>query len=757
MRPTDRMGIAVTVSVLLSTFTLVPLSADRSYLGVSWVLVFLLGGITLVLRRLRWGTGAVLGIQIGIWVLFVLAASAGLPGAGGNWWSDFIGHFTGAAEHMRTQPAPMEPHDGVKLLFITSIGMIMIMTDLLAAGIQRHVWAIAPPATLFLIPAIGLPDDTGMISFLCIAVGYLGILIAEGINSTSRWTRSLSHDSAEGMGTAQPVVWRSATMIGLPALAITLVLGLITPTLSLDGFGFGRGSGQGGPLELTDPTLDLRRNLNQPEDREVITYRSDRSGGSYLRMASLSVFGGGGWTQSQTQLVPGKELGTIPGLASEPSEIRTTEFSIEDFSSQYLPLPYAPRSFDAPGDDWGYVASSLITMGTGEDHTESTRFLDYTVRSVDVDPPGDELSVAEVGNPPDAAETTTVPDDLPESLVDLTEDVIEGEESPALQAAAIQQHLRSPLFTYSTETQPGSGYEALENFLLNDRTGYCEQFAGAMAMMARVAGIPSRVAVGFLPGEETEDGSWSVSIRDMHAWPELYFSDLGWVRFEPTPGAVTGTPPEWTLERSGQGEEEPSQVPTTEQSADPSADESTGEDSASPSASPVGDDDAFPVARVLAGGGIGLLVLLLLAAPGAVRLHRRSTRLESGGEPQEQVEAAWAEVRDTMVDLGSTWPSGSPRAIGREVGDRLLPETASRMHELADLVERSRYARTFDGESTLADLPDNASEIRQGLIEPESWHRKLRAALLPKSLWLSVKARFRPGSTAPSAEVTDKG
>ena len=68
-----------------------------------------------------------------------------------------------------------------------------------------------------------------------------------------------------------------------------------------------------------------------------------------------------------------------------------------------------------------------------------------------------------------------------------------------------------------------------------------------MAMMAREVGIPSRVAVGFLPGERVEDNTWEVSIRDMHAWPELYFAGYGWVRFEPTPASVTGTAPSWTV------------------------------------------------------------------------------------------------------------------------------------------------------------------------------------------------------------------
>ena len=70
---------------------------------------------------------------------------------------------------------------------------------------------------------------------------------------------------------------------------------------------------------------------------------------------------------------------------------------------------------------------------------------------------------------------------------------------------------------------------------LDDRVGYCEQFAASMAIMARVIGIPSRVAVGFLEPDKATNGSWEFSAHDLHAWPELYFPGSGWVRFEPTP------------------------------------------------------------------------------------------------------------------------------------------------------------------------------------------------------------------------------
>ena len=146
---------------------------------------------------------------------------------------------------MRTQSSPMSPNDGTRLIFVTIIGLIMLMTDLLVSGISRPAWALAPPATLFLVPALGLGTDTGILSFLLIAVGYLGILVAEGLNTTARWTRGLARDSAEGFGEATPVVWRAAGYLAAPALVGAVVLGIALPTLALPGSGSGTG-GRGG-------------------------------------------------------------------------------------------------------------------------------------------------------------------------------------------------------------------------------------------------------------------------------------------------------------------------------------------------------------------------------------------------------------------------------------------------------------------------------------------------------------------------------
>ncbi|HZA05588.1 MAG TPA: DUF3488 and transglutaminase-like domain-containing protein [Propionibacteriaceae bacterium] len=729
MRASDRSSIAVMISVALAAITLRPLTSDGSYLVLGWLLIGLIGGTSIVLRRLRVSGGMVLASQVLVWL--VCSVGLGLFSGSSNapWYGQYADLWAGGIEHMQTQASPMEPNDGTRLIFVTVIGLILIMTDLLVSGISRPAWAIAPPATLFLVPALGLGTDTGVINFLLVALGYLGILVAEGLNTTARWTRGLARDSAEGFGEATPVVWRAAAYLAGPALVVAIVLGVAMPTLSLPGIGIGSGVG-GGPLQLTDPTLDLRRNLNQESDRDVIEYQSQAPGGVYLRMTSLPLFNATGWNSVQIDLRSGNQLGLPPGLGQSVGT-RTTDIRVRNFGSQYLPLPYAPRSYDAPGE-WRYDPQSLVVINADSEPDE-LRGLEYSVQSSEIQPTAEDLAAAGIATPGDAEITTEVPEDLPKSLIDLTNDVVRDLDTPAAKAAAIQDFLRGDEFTYSTEPQPGHGYRALENFLLDDKTGYCEQFASAMAMMARVAGIPSRVSVGFLPGEQVGD-SWQVSIRDMHAWPELYFSGWGWVRFEPTPSVQTGDAPPWTLQPEESATDEPTAEPSASASAGPSA-------SADPRDTPAettvtGEEDTgLGWARTLLWSAVGLVLLLILAAPATIRVRRRTQRLSTDGAPEEQVESAWAEIRDTVVDHGGAWPHGSPRTIGQEMSNRLDGEEAASMGRVATLVERARYAQTFTDIEAASELPTVTQEIRRGIAAPLGPVRKLLAVVLPRSLF----------------------
>ena len=282
MRASDRLVLASTVAVLLISFTARPLTTDSSYLGLSWFVVLVLAATTVGLRRARLTAGFVFASQLALLAVLLFVVSSFAPSRGEPWYAHYVDLWQQGLYHMQTQAAPMDADAGVKIIFVSVIAAIFVLTDLLVSGLDRPAWGIAPPAAAFVVPALGLGIDTGIGPFACLSLGYLGILVADGLNRTGRWTRGLSRDSADGFGTATPMVWRAAGLIGVPALVLTAVLGVALPTLALPGLGIGNGGGGGGPLQLTDPTLDLRRNLNQGADTVVLRYTTDKPGGLYL-------------------------------------------------------------------------------------------------------------------------------------------------------------------------------------------------------------------------------------------------------------------------------------------------------------------------------------------------------------------------------------------------------------------------------------------------------------------------------------------
>ncbi|SDS10231.1 transglutaminase family protein [Microlunatus soli] len=748
MRATDRYAIAVAFSLILASFTLGPLTEDRSFLGSSWLLTLLICGVGLLCRRTRVGSTGALLVQLVVLGTFLgLVARQLAPVDGLNVLQRTALLFHTAGEHMQSQAAPMPPDNGVIFVFIASLGVITLLTDLLVITLHKPALGLAPPLTAFLVPAIGLGTDTGLRPFLLIAAGYLAILLAEGLNGYAGWTRGLSRDSLGGSVQEQAgvVVWRAVGWVAVPAVVLTLIAGSVLPTLSVGAWGFGEGSaGSGGPLRLTDPTLDLKRNLTLPTNRVVLTYRTNKPDGQYLRMASLPAFSDAGWQNAQTSIEEGDRLPQPVGLTEPTGKDRRTSIQIRDFGSEYLPLPFVPKSFDADGR-WGYDPNSLVVISSerGQNRNRATEGLDYSVVSRDVDPDAETLDAIISGDPPDSNLTTAVPDNLPANISRLTERVTSEAGSPAAKAAAIQAYLRDPNnFTYSTDPRPGSGYQALENFLFRDKQGYCEQFAASMAIMARLVGIPSRVAVGFLPGSKKGD-VWTVTGRDAHAWPELYFSGYGWVRYEPTPSSQTGNAPSWTVPVDTGPEPDPSagaaqSDPTTQSRPTANPQQSSGPVQAP--ATPA--DTGFPWRRALGLGGGALLLVALLGTPAAIRIGRRRSRLAVGGtahggplpDPGDRIEAGWSEVRDTVRDLGRPWPAGSPRTIATEVGRHYDRGAKDALAALALLVERERYAAHFADAEAAATVPGLVRTIRLELLADRTLPAKIAMTVLPRSV-----------------------
>jgi transglutaminase-like putative cysteine protease len=221
----------------------------------------------------------------------------------------------------------------------------------------------------------------------------------------------------------------------------------------------------------------------------------------------------------------------------------------------------------------------------------------------------------------------------------------------------------------------------------------------------------------------------------MHAWPELYFANYGWVRFEPTPASVTGSAPPWSVQESGPSGGDASANPSSESTDSESS--PGAEPSIEPSVEPnvPGQTAGGSWTRTLIWTALAVVLLIILAAPATIRVRRRSSRLSANGPAEEQVEAAWAEIRDTIVDYGGSWPEGSPRVIGREVSERLDDAESEAMSRVAILVERTRYSQSFEDAGAVQELPTMTSEVRHGVGAPTTWRRKVMALLVPRSLF----------------------
>ncbi len=128
----------------------------------------------------------------------------------------------------------------------------------------------------------------------------------------------------------------------------------------------------------------------------------------------------------------------------------------------------------------------------------------------------------------------TLPESVPDRVLDLAKEVTEGAETPYDQARAIESFLRT--YPYDLDVpEPPSDVDVADYFLFDLQRGYCDYYATSMVVMARSLGLPARLAVGYAAGEYDEDRRrFTVVEADAHSWPEIYFSEYGWIPFEPT-------------------------------------------------------------------------------------------------------------------------------------------------------------------------------------------------------------------------------
>ena len=602
---------------------------------------------------------------------------------------------------------PLQPGAGSSLLVCLGIGLLAILADHLVVSQRRPAAVLIPQLILYAIPVhTAAGKDQTAPGVLALGVGLALVLLA---------THRLRFPSGPAGLAPRAGVLALAAAATAGALALTVS---ITPAIAPPA-----ANRNADPIQMTDVSLELKRQISQGANQPAFEYVTDGTQGAYLRLYSLPTFSADGWRLANSTVQYGPLL-PPPGLTRGVP--RKTTVKVTGLRSEWLPVPYAPTSTSV-GDEWGYLPESLAVLAPSmPDRTAATSGLSYTASSLDSSPSDADLLAAQAASPPDAALTATVPDDVPESLKALTAQVTRGATTPGAKAQAILSYLRGPEFSYSLDAQPGSGYPGLEEFLTKDHKGFCVQYAASMAIMARIAGVPSRVAIGFTPGKRVGD-HWAVTMYVMHSWPELYFADWGWVSFEPTPGLGATTAPT-------------APNPTAEPSATQSAAASPRPAPAQPTTTPAGtaSGDTTPWGWLIAVAG--LLIALALAAPAFLRHRRRARLLAPGKDARRAALDAWDELRATTLDYGFPWPSGSPRfasetlvaASADKAGTRST--AADGVLELGLAAERAQFGGPDD--------PPQARDWRpvvdaQGALQAARvpWKRRVRAVVFPASLF----------------------
>ena len=667
----------------------------------------------------------------------------------------------GSVDTANSYAAPIPAMDAAAfapLMVIAGLGVFLLADVFL--GVANRAPLVGLPLLAAFTASVSVLRGVGWVVFSLAALAFVLMLAVDQALRLSRWGSALPSGTAPAGGggavSDRPhhvrvgTMWPAASRLAVAGVGLAVVAPAVLPATSgLFNPGAGPGLGEGG-LSLQNPLVDMRRDLDRGEDVPMVRIRTDDPAPAYLRTTVLDDFDGEAWRPSERELPREQRVvGELPpplGL-SDDTEVRRHSSAISvlpEFDTTWLPTPFPAESVAVDGD-WRYDISTLDILSSNED--VSAAGLTYEAVGLVVEPDPAQLVEAPPVPQPIFVPMTTHPPDLPTFVPELARDVTEAGRSQFERAVLLQDWFREDGgFEYSLERDSGNGLDELQEFLGTEedsRTGYCEQFASAMATMARAIGVPARVAVGFLRPDLATDGSWVYSSHDLHSWPELYFEGAGWVRFEPTPPVHTDSAPAYTQAAipapAASGLDGPAQ--DDQNRPLPNLD---GPDRLIEPAPTTGvvEDGRSPWLALIPGGA---LVAALAAAPRLIRGWLRRRRLSGDGTPEERVEGAWAELRATAVDLGLGWDDGATlrqraRAVARPLSADLGALRA--LDSVVLTVERSRFSRRGVDAQAADTVVTGVEEVCTGLQRSVTDRTRRRAAWLPASLWRGRRSQL---------------
>ncbi|HEV8572982.1 MAG TPA: transglutaminaseTgpA domain-containing protein [Actinomycetota bacterium] len=571
------------------------------------------------------------------------------------------------ARDAASQAAPAPALSSLLLSSVVAVWAAGYAAHALAARATSPVLALFPPAALVAFAGMVADDGPHPIRAGTLLAASFVVLFGSGLDRLRLWGPILPWPGfrrwrlARGAG-------RHARRLALAATAVALLLPGLLPGFSADPL-LDLTQGTGGPVSIS-PIVDIRPNLLRNPAVELFRVRAERP--AYWRLLSLDRFDGRLWTSNDLEARTGLAIPDGSVLADRLTQPRPgavtidQEFLIAGLTTPWMPAAFTARSVQVAGDfRFDRIRDTLVRDGgTGPG-------LNYSVTSDVMVPSPEQLDAAAA---PSAAGLdavyTQLPRNLPPRVSEIAREITSDEPNAYRRILAIQSHLRS--FTYDEAAPAGHGIDDMLFFLERSRRGYCEQFAGTMAVLLRTLGYPSRVAIGFLPGVQDDQGTWRVTTEETHAWVEVFFPDFGWLAFEPTPtrinpmartyilpaGPVGGAGPfvgeEAFVRTQGQRQQQLGDQPPVE---DPGPAEGAG-----------GNAPVDPWTLALLGLGLALSVAVALPL-GKAWLRRRA--LARARSPSQRVVAAFGVVQGVAADLG----------LGRRGGETL--------HEYRDRLRES--------------------------------------------------------------------
>lgn len=695
-----------------------------------------------VLRRRRMPAVAVTLVQVAVWAIGVTVgffsgqALFGFLPTGGVLAQVPLAVRT-ASDEILQGIAPIAATDAISFVIVAGVGLLAVALDHVVLTARMPLLAGAALIAVWLIPAISVPAGVDVALFALLAASLLFLIRAE---NRTRETPTAGPGRA-GVGAV-------ATAIGAVAIVGALVIAPTLPAPTVAAIG-------PGVAARIDPSLDLGNDLRRREDLPVLTMRSDAPQLPYLRVTTLSMFDGEVWMPDRMRSVP-LDDSTLEPVAVDDGirleEYRTT-VAVSQLSSMYLPIPYPAVAVDGLEGMWRSVPYSRTILSANT----SSEGQEYAVTAQVAQPTLEQIRASSATIDEDRIDVYAVPEGTPAIIGDLAREVTADAATDYDKLIALQSWFRGSEFTYSLtapveEGFDDTGVDAVAAFL-QEKEGYCIHYAGAFALMARTLGMPSRIVVGFLPGErtgDTVDGQQvaQVTTSQLHAWPEVNFAGIGWVAFEPTKslGFATRFSSAATASEDAPGEAATptptAPVPTAEASRPADAPEDRPNDAAGATAQRV---DPRPQLALAAA------IVLIVSVPGLVGLARRRLLRRRG-----TVGAAWRIVQDAAIDLGApVGAAASPRVFGALLtGQWGAP--AAETSRLVAAMEHVNYARaagetrrTDEGaRARAAQAIADAETIRRAMFAQLDTAGRVRARLAPRSLVV------RPGSALADRDAT---